>query len=81
MEEEKKTYLKEYGTAVCPICEKEFKKICYNSVYCSKECKKANDRKKHVDYARRRYAGDPEFRKKICDYKKKYYAKTKLNNA
>ena len=74
---EKKAYLKDYGNATCPICGKEFEKARKNQVYCSKDCKKIHDRKLQVDYMRRRYNGDPEFRKTVLKYKRDYYEKNK----
>lgn len=74
-----KNYLKEYGVIECSICGKNFIKTKCNQLYCSKECKRKRNNELHVEYARRRYAGDPEFRERQRSYRKKYYQKRKEN--
>ena len=74
---EKKAYLKTYGEGTCPICGEKFEKKRGNQIYCSKTCKKKHDAKLQMEYARRRYANDPEFRKVNSEYRKKYYRKMK----
>ena len=72
-----KPYIKTYGKGECKICGKEFEKIRCNQVYCCHECKRKGNTAMQIDYARRRYKLDPEFRRKHHEYNKKYYQKRK----
>lgn len=74
---ETKTYLKKFGKGKCPMCGKEFEKKMCNQIYCGKECKLKHDNILHMEYAKRRYQADPEFRKRSSEYRKKYYRKMK----
>lgn len=47
-EHQRKSDPERYGTAVCPVCKKEFVKKKENQVFCSKECRVAYQ---HVEYA------------------------------
>ena len=78
---DKKPYLKKYGKGKCKTCGKVFEKNRPNAVYCCKECKKKNDAKLQIEYSRRRYRSDPEFRAKASEYHRKYYQKKKEQNA
>ena len=73
----KKPYIKKYGKGECKVCGKEFEKIRCNQVYCCDACKRKGNTVMQVEYARRRYRLDPEFRKKHSEYHKKYYQKRK----
>lgn len=57
-----------FETVVCPICGKEFErrigKIGRKQIYCSKECKNKRDVKKTVEYLKKRYRKDEEFRER-----------------
>ena len=75
--EKKKPYLKTYGKGKCKTCGKAFTKERPNSAYCCKECKRKNDVKLQVEYSRRRYKADPEFRAKAREHCRKYYMKMK----
>lgn len=68
-----KPYLKKYGKCKCKTCGKVFDKSRPNSAYCCKECKKKHDTKLQIEYSRRRYRSDPEFRAKASEYHRKYY--------
>lgn len=72
-----KPYIKKYGKGECKICGKEFEKIRCNQVYCCHECKRKGNTAMQIDYARRRYKLDQEFRRKHHEYNKKYYQKRK----
>lgn len=37
-----------YGTAICPICGKEFIKTKYNSLLCSDDCKRINENRRRA---------------------------------
>lgn len=76
-ESEKKPYIKTYGKGECKVCGKEFEKARYNQAYCCSECKRKGNAVMQIEYARRRYQLDPEFRKKNSEYHKKYYQKIK----
>lgn len=77
---EKKPYIKKYGKGKCKVCGNEFEKTRCNQVYCCNECKRKGNAAMQVEYARRRYRLDPEFRKKHSEYHKKYYQKKKAES-
>lgn len=73
----KKPYIKTYGKSKCKVCGKEFEKTRCNQVYCCHECKRKGNSAMQIEYARRRYQLDPEFRKKHSEYHRRYYLKKK----
>lgn len=77
---EKKPYIKKYGKGKCKICGKEFEKLRCNQVYCCEGCKRKGNSAMQMEYARRRYQLDPEFRRKHSEYYKRHYLKKKAES-
>lgn len=60
-----------YGTAICPICEKEFIKTKYNNTLCSDECKRIYENRRRVALRKKRM---PVVKCAICgnEFKQKH---------
>jgi endogenous inhibitor of DNA gyrase (YacG/DUF329 family) len=62
-----------YGTAICPICGKEFSKTKYNNTLCSDECKRIYENRRRVALRKKRM---PVVKCAICgnEFKQKHGA-------